>query len=493
MNMNVSLIIRLAAVCVLALAATLTPDAAYAQSMGDRDLTEYWEYLTSDSCTFCDFSGRFVQITDAFSRKSFDMLAPEFAVLTSYVFSIYFLIQCAKLIVPFGPVADGAKIIWETIVRMIAFFFVMWALTHSNFLWDGFYEPAVRMSMKGATAMMDITNQFGADASLPEKAGTRCGEFAEISKGRAADGLDPETIRDMTCQVQKMEKVATAGILIGWHMTTTSNPGFSPTTWGPAVGQFLAGALLIVIFFFTLVTFPFFYIDLIFRLGLICALMPIFLFGFVFPWTRQFLSNAVKGILASLMTLVVSSAVYGFAATLISYAPMMLKDESGTPAKNIADMLRILHTQYVYLDFLSPAYQFLLVAGLVALILSRKVSSVVQTIFEFREAGPSMASQAQSILMSGAMMAGGATMVVAKSAGPGLLKGTWGAAKAAGQGGVAASAGVASLASPAGSGFQQAASNLAKQTNPLKNFGWNMVKKGAARAGGTVSGAEDGR
>jgi len=94
-----------------------------------------------------------------------------------------------------------------------------------------------------------------------------------------------------------------------------------------------------------------------------------------------------------------------------------------------------------------------------------------------------MAAQAQGILSSAMMMAGGATMVAAKVAAPMAGKMAVGATVGAVKTGVAGAAGMASLASPSGSQFQQYASNLAKNANPLKNLGQSLSNAKSSMTG----------
>jgi hypothetical protein len=446
---------------------------ARADVIGDKSLEQYWAEMRSDNCALCEFSGRFIEITDAFARDTYDVLAPELVSFVTYVFLLYITIQGTKLLVPFGA-GSPADIVWTIIKRSMLFFFCLAFMRTPELYWDWVYEPAIATAGRLSNSIITGISALNIHGDIGlEMEGSACGAFKSIYSDQGlrvvSNKIDYTTVSEITCQIHKLQIVNTAGALIGIAMMTDGT-GWVPslTAIGGMILQMLSGGLLVVMFGLAILLYPFFFIDLIFRLGFLSAMMPIFIAGFVFPSTRGWLKKAGDGILTSLMTLVSSSIVFGFTAVLLAHAPTVFRDADGNRLSSMAELLKVIETENIPINFTDQAYIYLLVAAASSLTLSRKITSMVQTIFGFSD-GPGMGRTLQGLLQTGAGLAGAAAFAF----GPAAMR-------VGGRVGMGTAGGVARLGGMAGSAAynsfmntsagQRIGSIASQAVNPLKNL-----------------------
>ncbi len=107
--------------------------------------------------------------------------------------------------------------------------------------------------------------------------------------------------------------------------------------------RWLIGASLWVVFSIMLVVFPFFIIDALFKLLIICMLLPLFMVAWVFPATKSYADKAFNLILGCLMTFSIMGLVIKITLKIImlplSDKVLVTDVDTGTSEeKNLLDM-----------------------------------------------------------------------------------------------------------------------------------------------------------
>lgn len=454
------------------------------------DLSKYSSLLSfSNRCWSCDFVGKFVQIADVVAKTIFFIFKDDMKHLVTIGFSIWILIQGISLFFP-DMAGSPVGIFRNIITRSFIFSAVLLALggtsTQGNFFYEWVYNPAFETSSDAANAVYTKVVELLPVESLPQGGGgDQCGWFEEVNfPGSVAyQTIQVSTIQKLTCQVENMQRLNSVGFLVGWNSFAQK-----PFKFGE-LGNWLLTAfsaiLLMYIFGRAMLTFPFYFVSLVYNITIVAAFAPFTIPGVVFSWSRGFLVSSIKMIFAAGLQMVGASIVYAFGAGMMGFVPRLMKFGNGNAATSLTDMMRLISENGVSFTFTDAAYWFMVFTGIFMIAMTGKIGGTIQQIFGISGGENSLYDKAAGIggqvAGTAAKMAGTAVGLGAFASGAAAIGGGVGVGKAV-AGGLSAG-GVAKGAITGGMGGVQSVGRAAWNIFKYKKFHTVTVDQKNASAG----------
>ncbi|MCK5296412.1 MAG: hypothetical protein KAJ75_05950 [Alphaproteobacteria bacterium] len=226
------------------------------------------------------------------------------------------------------------------------------------------------------------------------------------------------TLNALSCIIDEMNKSVAKGVAVGW-VTFIEGIKFEliPPKL-PDINSIIGGLAIMIVFFAIIIMMPFYMVDACFRLGVVGALVPMFIVAWVFPSTKWFAKKGWAMLVNSMIVLICMCLVLGLISTMITDVlnsnPDLLNALNDPDPGHLADMMS--------LELL--VLPKLIVAGIIGIFLIGKVPGIADNYSEMGSSGMnSMARVGGGMVTAIQAVAGSTARVGGKAAKRGIGKG----------------------------------------------------------------------
>jgi hypothetical protein len=392
-------------------------------------------------CWFCGFASGFMDSAKTFAKNGYNVfLSENLTGILEAVLLIWLAVRAYEMTLGVG---NPGTILWN-IIKKMSLFFVIWAMLKGmgqNLYWEAFYDEPLDMAVRAANAL------------------------AGGSGAAAGDG----GTAGLTSLIRTMESVTFNQVALGWDIMV--NFKVVGTALGAGILSFLGGAMLMFMFAMSIIYYTFFILDIVVRISIISALAPLFIAFYLMEQTRGFAIKALMGLVQSFFTLAGSTLVFRVTSQLINSGISLwasgpevsaLAKIHGPPAPGAAGMIAFIDSTSASISPFDAGFWYVFCAGLLSVGLCKKISAMMQTIFQFSDGGGNMADKAVGIagkavgaaVVATTALAAAVAAPVAMGAGSiGMVGAKWGAGKAAGVMGSLANTQLGQMATNAAANF----------------------------------------
>ncbi|MDR3439226.1 type IV secretion system protein [Telmatospirillum sp.] len=387
-----------------------------------------WATSLMNGCWSCDAVGTIVQIGLGFAEQSFTAIAGQTANLLGLLMAIWILFFAASLFLPFGPEGAVGGLWNKGAKKLFQFAVVLAFLQGSQAIWGYIFIPVMSSGMGFSKAIVSLTDPYevtnGTSETGPSSTDGTATYCAEQSGG-AVDGVDGAiaVMNQMKCPLATIQSQFGKGMLIGVAQT------IGAVNHGDIAGivcAIVGGLVLIGVYFFGLVMFPIFLIDVLMRVTIVTAISPIALAAWLFEPTRRIAEKALWQIVHAALTLVFVSIVGGIGKATLSYVFSHLSlNGVAAGARDWKSLIQMLEDQSngngqsFYIDLTTMAFYQLLGVGVILIFMLRQAGKMAA---EFSGAGGGDFSGAMAGVAAtagGAVAAGGGALHRLTSSGGG--------------------------------------------------------------------------
>lgn len=391
-----------------------------------QNFSSVYALVGGSGCTFCAFVGRFTQIVDIFAKNTFHTLQGPAANILTYLFAIWVTFLGGSVALGVGAGQSPTGFMWSLAKKSSLFFVLYFLLSAENTTtyWEWFYDAPMQVSSDLTDLVISTTPRLTTEQST-----TSSSCFTPLSSGQlqAASGsgsvapIGNDTLMKFICQVQVAEsinKIGVAAAISNIRSGARTGSWLSLEPIANFVQAFVAALLLLFVFGVAMFYYAFLIIDVFFRIAFISALAPIFIIFYFFQGTRGWAKHVLNGLIASFATLFGANMVYSVVGTLISFLPeitlgsaevqnvakqagVSIGDTSGI---KIDKMFDILDSSGQYLNWGSAGLWYLLMSGLLAYAMSRRIGEMFSSIFGGFNPNFNMAESVTKIVQTGASM-----------------------------------------------------------------------------------------
>ena len=297
-----------------------------------------------NGCWSCSAFNELGAIGLNFADTIFSQLASGMTILIGLFMALWVLWFAAKLFLPFG--APGSSH-WNMGVAKLGKLLVVLAfLQTSGPFWNYIFIPILSTGLgiasQLATATDALDQNFLQQGDAPD--GTYCGGSLPAPDSRLALSDNAKgavmALEQMDCPLSKMQSAYAKGIMMGVvtiaHMDCDKGSGswsvnFLPTA--KELSYFVAGLILIIVYLFGFLVFPFLLIDMIARVILVAATSPLAIAATLFRPTSKIAERSVWTLVQCGFTLMFGAAVAGISKALIAFILDQMS-QNGVSLKN---------------------------------------------------------------------------------------------------------------------------------------------------------------
>jgi hypothetical protein len=335
-----------------------------------------------------------------YGKQAFDLIAASLTPLISAILGIWILLQAARLLMPFGPMESGSRIMTSVFIRIMLGIAVMMMMRNYQIFWTA-QNAIIEGGLEGSAAIIEralrIYNpQQGSGA--PNTAGIPAGGCsrpnAAITPAAAAAnaGQDQALLKTLEGEAERGARLSCSLSLMQASMGVGMNVGISllldvvkkpfwailqgvggipvilasgivtggESTW--VLMRMLAGAVLMGIFGLASFLMAFRFIDVIVKWTVVTILAPVFISLFLFRNTRQIAWGGLKMMLADALTLIFMAVIL---AVMVSFFNYVLSP--GSASYGSYKTMEELSQAQLHKGLAEPAFWHLLVIGLMTL------------------------------------------------------------------------------------------------------------------------------
>ncbi|WP_158240440.1 hypothetical protein [Telmatospirillum siberiense] len=405
-----------------------------------------WATNIMSSCWSCDSLGQIVKVGLGFSEQAFTALAGQTVNLLGILMAIWLLFFAGRMFMPFG-IEGGAGALWNKGAKKLLQFAVVLAfLQGSQAFWSYLFLPVMSSGMAFSKTIVTLSDAFEVASGTSETgpSGTNASAaqaYCSDNGSGGGEGVDGAlaVMAQMNCPLATIQSQFGKGMLIGIAQVVGA---IKQEHYLTALSSIIGGLLLIGVYFYGLLMFPIFLIDVLMRVTIMTTIAPLALAASLFEPTRSFAQKVVWQVAHAALTLVFTSIVGGIGKATLAYVFSNLKvDGAAAGARDWSTLIQILENQKTpegadfYIDLRTMAFYQLLGVGVILIFMLRQANRMAA---EFTGAGGSdfsgtLAGVAQGI--NGAAQLGGSSVrQVMRLGGGGRVSGGTMAGKVSGSG-----------------------------------------------------------
>jgi hypothetical protein len=329
-----------------------------------------------------------------FADKAFSNLAGGMTILIGLFMALWVLFFAAKLFLPFGP--PGAAHWNMGAGKVMKVIFVLAFLQTSGPFWDYIFTPILSTGLGIASQLATATDiyetDFGASGGVPGGSGASSGTpdycagpipATRISGLSASAQQGLTALEQMDCPLSKMQSQFGKGIMIG--VAVIGQMGCSKS-WLPnilpsnsAMAFLAAGIVLIVVYLFGFLVFPFLLIDVLAKIILVAATSPLAIASILFKPTARIAERAVWSLLHAGLTLMFGAAIAGIGKALLAYILQQMSTNGGptlTDWSSLQSSLENSCAQGFNVDFSTASFYMLVGTGIITIFMMRRASAL---------------------------------------------------------------------------------------------------------------------
>lgn len=383
-----------------------------------------WASSMLTGCWSCDALGEIVSIGLEFAGNAFVGLATEISTLLAILMAIWLLLLAGRTFLPFGP-GGGVGRLWnQGATKLLQFAVVLAMLQSGGAFWDYVFLPVMSAGMEFSKTVVTLSDHFeltyGTSESGP--AGTQNPTAAYCaSPASDANGVSGAiaVMRQMNCPLATIQSQFAKGMLIGVAQLIGAprQDGFGAETMA-----LISGLVINLVYFFGMLMFPLFLIDVLMRLTIVTTIAPLALAASLFGPTRKIFEKLIWQIVHAALTLVFLSIVGGIGKATLAYIFANLSlDGIPAGARNWNDLISMLEQQknasgaLFKIDMTCMSFYQLVGTGVILIYMLRQASRMAG---EFSGSGGSDFSGAMAGVASMAGAVGYATGRMVRSATP---------------------------------------------------------------------------
>ncbi|GEM_PF-6468531 len=387
---------------------------------GDTATSQLYAALFQ-GCWACGAFNTLGAIGLSFADTAFSQLASGMTILIGLFMALWVLYFAAKLFLPFG--APGSAHWNMGATKLLQLIFVLAFLQTSGPFWNYIFTPILStglgLASQLATAADKYETNFGQSSGVPGGF-DYCAAGATPPDTQVSDLSDAAkqglvALEQMDCPLSRMQSAFGKGIIIG--VTTINQMGcekrgtydFLPTLSDAVYA--MSGIILIAVFLFGFLVFPFLLIDVLARVTLVAAISPVAIAAILFKQTHRIAERSVWSLLQAGITLMFGAAIAGIGKALIAYIFNQMATSTGislTSWNGVQATLENACSNGFHVNLLTGSFYMLVGTGIITIYMMRRASSLAAEL-----TGISGATGAQAGLAS---LAGGAGWAAGKLA-----------------------------------------------------------------------------
>ena len=331
----------------------------------------------------------------SFADSVFSQLAGGMTVLIGSFMALWVLWFAAKLFLPLGSPGAGH---WNMgAAKLLKLMAVLAFLQTSGPFWNYVFIPILSAGLGMASQLAAATDGFeagfGAPGGVPAGNGSNVTDYCAGSPAP----LDPRltlsdnakdafsALEQMDCPLSRMQGAYAKGIMIG--AATIGQMDCDPETgmWGPtllpsmhALASFAAGTVVVGVFLWGFLVFPFLLIDVLTRVILVAATSPLAIAATLFRPTSKIAERSVWTLLQCGLTLMFGAAVAGVSKALIAYilAQMSTNGVSLTDWQGLGDTMEHACAKGFSVGFSTASFYMLVGTAFITIYMMRRAGSL---------------------------------------------------------------------------------------------------------------------
>jgi hypothetical protein len=353
-----------------------------------------WVQNLMHGCWACGAFNTVSAIGLSLADQVFAQLASGMTLLIGLYIAIWLLLFAAKMFFPFGPVQGRGT--WnQGAAKLFRLMLVLAFLQGSGPFWNYVFIPVISAGMgvasQMATAADGFEAQFGTTESGQNGSVDYCsGQVPAPTTGQAMSANSTSAVQAMTqmdCPMARIQSQFGKGIVIGFAVmskgTCTTGISLNPL---PTIEDLLygaAGLLLVVVFGFGYIVFPFFLIDVVMRVSLVAATSPLLIAATLSQATAGMSQRGIWSLVQCCLTLVFGAAIAGIGKATMAYALTQVPVNSGYSMKDWASLTAALEDPCksgLTLGFGSSGFYILAGTGVILIFMMRRAGSLATEI-----------------------------------------------------------------------------------------------------------------
>jgi hypothetical protein len=344
-------------------------------------------------CWTCGALNTIGAIGLSFADVAFTKLSSGLTILIGLFMALWMLLFAAKLFLPFG--APGGSHWNIGAVKLFKLLFVLGFLQSSGPFWDYVFTPVVSTALglaaQLATAADSYETQFGTSESVPQGSGSTVIDYcAGAAPSTQVAGLTDTTtqaltaLEQMDCPLSRIQSQYAKGILIG--VSVIGQAGCN-SSWlstllpsSSTLAYLLAGGILILLFGFGFLVFPFLLLDVLMRVVLVAVTSPLAIASILFKPTAKIAERSLWTLVQCGLTLMFGAAIAGIGKAMMAYILSQISTLPNAPAlgnwSNLTSALEQSCSANFHIDFSSAAFYMLCGTAMLMIFMMRRAPSL---------------------------------------------------------------------------------------------------------------------
>lgn len=279
----------------------LFPAAAFASDVNIDQLIELYA-----PCWFCDLFLDIYTAAGEFSYASYVVLRKDLQGILAIGLGIWLCVNIGEHVGSVAPV-DPAEF-WRKVTARLFAGVVVAAALGDNINPTDIYGYVMIPIIEGTTRF---------SAALLDSDCSTVMENAGALSAQAGNAFPASTGEALQCVLRTMNAHVAKGMALGLALLFDGLPT-GITDFAPEFGKITSGLLLMTVFFLILIAFPLRLVDAVVRLGIIGALLPLFMVAWVFPSTQGFVGKGFGMLVNSGLVFVSMAVIMGITTAMIS-------------------------------------------------------------------------------------------------------------------------------------------------------------------------------
>lgn len=346
-----------------------------------------------------------------FADTALTKLSSATTILVGLVMALWVLYFAAKLFLPFG--APGSSHWNVGASKLFQLLFVMAFLQTSGAFWNYVFTPVLSSGLTLAAALADAADSYeshyGNSETMPK--GTNSVDYCSNPPSDNPALTDNTktaytALLQMDCPLSKIQSQYAKGIMIGAAVIGQRDCSSNSLNLLPSAKQIeylLAGAVLIGLFGFGFLVFPFLLLDVVMRVVLVAAIAPLAIASILFKPTVKIAERSLWSLIQCGFTLMFGAAIAGIGKAMMAYILLQISPLTNNQPldnwNNLTTALELSCNGGFHIDFSSAAFYMLCGTAMLMIFMMRRASSLAS---ELTGIAGSVGAQAAAAAVMGA-------------------------------------------------------------------------------------------
>jgi hypothetical protein len=329
-----------------------------------------------------------------FADKAFTSLASGLTKLIGLFMALWVLLFAAKLFLPFGSPGSSH---WNMgAAKLFKLLFVLAFLQSSGPFWDYIFTPVISTALGLAAQLATVGDSYeglyGKTESAPQPQGNGTNNtIVDYCTGTPPDtkvALSSTTsqaltaLEQMDCPLARIESQYAKGIMIGVAVIgqTGCNKSWlsSLLPSSSTLSYLVAGCILIALFGFGYLVFPFLLLDVLMRVALVAITSPLAIASILFKPTEKIAVRSLWSLAQCGLTLMFGAAIAGIGRAMMAYILSQLPNAPSSLGSwsDLTTALDQSCTSGFHIDFSSAAFYMLCGTAILMIFMMRRATSL---------------------------------------------------------------------------------------------------------------------